>query len=281
MFLKFLFIPFMYIIYVNSFIKNWNHLHKLPSLRNYILVKKTLFNRETDPSNNNFPFLKYNLDNDLINTSSALNYAIDQLDSREQLFDLHTTLFKDSQSLKHLNVGLTLFINDVFEAYSLYFFELLPSLYLGKELRNHLEVFLDQFQEKLIELFKISTFSIIEASPRSKVAVILNSIELRLILEKVKQLCKLFNTEYKFGKLELEIESMNDERLKNIALWSVVHSEAFKKGLVILSKALLMATLNNLFVPLFINFICKIIPPGFPGQLLIQYLFKSLKVSFV
>eukprot|EP00375_Theileria_parva_P002135 XP_764812.1 hypothetical protein [Theileria parva strain Muguga] len=256
MFLKIIFIQFMYIIYANSFIKNWNQLHKLPLVRNYILVKKKLFNRENDPSKN-------------------------QSDNRAQLFDLHTTLFKDSQSLKHLNAGLTLFINDILEAYSLYFFELVPSLYLGTELGKHLEVFLEQFQEKLIELFKISTFSIIEASPRSKVALILNSIELRLILEKVKQLCKLFNNDYKFVKVELEIESMNDERLKKIALWSVVHSEAFKKGLVILTKAILMTTLNNLFVPLVFNFVYKIIPSGFPGHFLLQYLFKSLKVSFV
>ncbi|UVC49875.1 hypothetical protein MACK_003491 [Theileria orientalis] len=280
MFFKFIVTSFVYFTYVNALIHNFSQFHKLPLLGNYLAIKRGIYHQKTDPSRpiiyitNKEAYDKAHYDHYLLKHLSDGDYR------RKQLFESHTELLNGTQNLTHLNVLITHFINDLLTEYTLHFFELVPALYLMDELRRNLVQFLETFQQKLIELFKVSMISIIDASPRSRILILLNSIQFRVMVDKMLQLCNILSLEYEFEKLEHVIKSTNDERFTRVATWTVVHSEALKRGLVMLSRALVIAALNNFIVPLLFRFLLQIIPRDFPGHSMLQYILRCFNISF-
>ncbi|UVC54615.1 hypothetical protein MACJ_003578 [Theileria orientalis] len=280
MFFKFIITSFVYFTYVDALIHSFSKLHKLPLLGNYLAIKKGIYLNKTEPSRpivyitNKCAYDKAHYDCYLLKHLSEGDYR------RKHLFDKHKELLIGTQNLKHLNVLITQFINDLLNEYTLYFFELLPALYLEDDLRRNLLEFLETFQHKLIELFNVSMISIIDASPRSRILILLNSIQFRVMVDNMLHLCNILSLEYEFEKLEDVIKSTNDERFFRVATWTVVHSEALKRGLVMLSRTLVIAALNNFIVPLLFRFLLQIIPRDFPGYSILQYLLRCFNISF-
>ncbi|BAM39959.1 Conserved hypothetical protein [Theileria orientalis strain Shintoku] len=280
MFFKFIITSLVYFSHVDALIHSFSHLHKLPLLGNYLAIKRCIYHEKTEPSRavihitNKDAYDKASYDHHLLKHLSDGDYR------RKQLFESHTELLNGTQNLTHLNVLITHFITDLLNEYTLYFFELLPALYLEDDLRRNLHRFLEAFQQKLIELFKVSMISIIDASPRSRILILLNSVQFRVMVDKMVQLCNILSLEYEFEKLEHVMKSANDERFTRVATWTVVHSEALKRGLVMLSRMLVIAALNNLVVPLLFKFLLQIIPRDFPGYSILQYLLRCFNISF-